>query len=123
MALGGGRCGRAHRGILLFRRTGHERRPDPSSDAGATVRAPPPELFRHPTSTPPRPMLRWYRFLVLLLVAMLSAMPVRTAWAAPSTGSPEIGELAPGNGNPAGPALVVPHDVPIVLPTAREAIP
>jgi hypothetical protein len=36
---------------------------------------------------------------------------------------PEIGALPPGAPDAKGPALVAPHDVPIVPPTAREAIP
>src|SRR5687767_542376 len=77
-------------------------------------------------------MHRWTRRLLSFLVAFVLAFG-NVAGASAKT--PEIGEAptlnrrealpnAPGR-EPVehGPALVVPHDVPVVLPTAREAIP
>jgi hypothetical protein len=72
-------------------------------------------------------MPRWirhlYAFCIALVLAFGTVRPVDAK-------TPEIGELpanAPGvGGGPEqakGPALIVPHDVPVVLPTAHETIP
>lgn len=69
-------------------------------------------------------MRRWIRHLFALCLALVLAFGVRSAGAT----TPEIGELrapavvgAPEHAR--GPALVVPNDVPVVLPTAHETIP
>lgn len=74
-------------------------------------------------------LLRRLHLFVLTLVLWVSAASSSLAARAP-----EVGELPPGAPPPGhiappptadtkAPALVVPHDVPIVLPTAKEAIP
>ncbi len=68
-------------------------------------------------------MSRWCRFLFSLLTALFVSLGSAPAFA---RGPAEIGALspgAPGSSDTRGPALVVPHDVPIVLPTAHVAIP
>jgi hypothetical protein len=68
-------------------------------------------------------MHRWLRLLVALVVASLLTLGSPSARAA----MPELGELPTpavrSDSRDAAPGLTVPHDVPIVLPTAREAIP
>lgn len=76
--------------------------------------------------------VRRVAFRLAFLAAFLFAFgaATRVASAAPA----EIGELPPGapgvgrldtkpSSDAKGPTLIVPHDVPVVLPTAREAIP
>jgi len=70
-------------------------------------------------------MSRWCRFLFSVLTALFVSLGSAPAFARPQA---EIGVApadAPGGGSSdtRAPALVVPHDVPIVLPTARVAIP
>jgi hypothetical protein len=65
-------------------------------------------------------MPRWCRHLLALLVAFVFAFG--DLGAAHAKG-PELGEMPPAAPGPSGPALVVPHDVPVILPTARESIP
>lgn len=68
-------------------------------------------------------MSRWSR----LFFALLSALIVSLTSIAASARPAEIGALSAGSPAPAGgavdPPLVVPHDVPIVLPTAHATIP
>jgi hypothetical protein len=71
------------------------------------------ELFRHPNST----MQRFSRLVFALVAALLFVMG-GTAWA----GEPSIGEMPP-QATATTPPLVVPRDVPIVLPTAAQALP
>ncbi|MCW5835148.1 MAG: hypothetical protein KIS78_22300 [Labilithrix sp.] len=67
-------------------------------------------------------MSRWSRFLLTLLTALALSFGSLSASARPA----EIGDLpagAPGSDDAHGPPLVVPHDVPVILPTAHAAIP
>jgi hypothetical protein len=67
-------------------------------------------------------MLRWCSRLLALFFVIVAMTASSSAFAA----QPELGALPQGAPAPgaAGPTvLTVPHDVPIVLPTAREAIP
>ncbi|MBN9165912.1 MAG: hypothetical protein BGO98_25175 [Myxococcales bacterium 68-20] len=66
-------------------------------------------------------MSRWTRFLFALLTALAVSFGSLTASARPT----EIGALPAGAGgdDAHGPTFVVPHDVPIVLPTAQVTIP
>ncbi|MBX3225043.1 MAG: hypothetical protein KF795_31285 [Labilithrix sp.] len=66
-------------------------------------------------------MSRWSRFLFALLTALALSLGSGAASARPA----EIGSApgAPGGDDAHGPALSVPHDVPIVLPIAHAAIP
>ncbi len=67
-------------------------------------------------------MSRWSRLLLALLTALALSFGSLNASARPT----EIGDLpagAPGTHDAHGPPLVVPHDVPVILPTARVAIP
>jgi hypothetical protein len=70
-------------------------------------------------------MTRATRFFFALITALVLSFGSLSAWARPA----EIGALpanappASGNSEAHGPALVVPHDVPVVLPTAHAAIP
>jgi hypothetical protein len=66
-------------------------------------------------------MHRWIRLALGLVVAIFLALGVgaRTAYAGPA----EIGELPPSAAAAKGPALIVPHDVPLVLPTAALVVP
>lgn len=63
----------------------------------------------------------WCRQVLALLAALVLALgDVSRA----SAKEAEIGALPPGaSGHASGPTLVVPHDVPVLLPTARSAIP
>lgn len=69
-------------------------------------------------------MSRWCRFLFALLTALFVSTGSARAFA---RGPAEIGALPAATSSDThgshGPALVVPHDVPIVLPTAHAAIP
>ena len=65
-------------------------------------------------------MSRWCRILFALLTALVVSLGSAPAFA---RGPAEIGAAPPGKNDDRGPALVVPHDVPVVLPTAHAAIP
>ena len=69
-------------------------------------------------------MARRLRSLLALFVALAVMLGSggAAARAGGARGVPELGQAPPAPES-RGPALVVPHDVPIVLPTAREAIP
>ncbi len=71
-------------------------------------------------------MFRWSRTLVALLIALFVSLGSTPAIAKPA----EIGALPAAAAAPSGvpgevrePALVVPQDVPVILPTAHAAIP
>jgi hypothetical protein len=67
-------------------------------------------------------MARWFRFLCAFLTALVVSFGSFSADARPA----EIGAVPPGEAgglDTHGPPLVVPHDVPVVLPTAHAAIP
>jgi hypothetical protein len=74
-------------------------------------------------------MTRWCRIVFALLVALVvgSVGSPSFAWAGERPGA-EPPALVPGmpgepKGDARGPTLVVPHDVPVMLPTAHGAIP
>jgi Peptidase MA superfamily len=64
-------------------------------------------------------MFRWLRLVFALFAALLVSAASSAAYARPA----EIGAAPPGADVSHGPPLVVPHDVPVLLPTAHAAIP
>ena len=66
-------------------------------------------------------MHRWLRTLFGLVFALVLALGIgpRAAYA----GQAEIGEVPPAGATAKGPALIVPHDVPLVLPAAAKVLP
>lgn len=73
-------------------------------------------------------MSRWPRFLLALLTALVLSLGGGPAFGRAEGRSPEIGAVPAGAPPAAAPAradapLVVPHDVPVMLPTAHAAIP
>jgi hypothetical protein len=68
-------------------------------------------------------MHRWIRLALGLFVALVMALGAGTRSAYAASGAGEIGELPPAAGTSKGPALIVPHDVPLVLPTAAKIVP
>ena len=76
-------------------------------------------------------MTRWSRLLFSLLTALLVSLGGAPAFArgpqaeigALPPGAPNAPNNASGASDTKAPALVVPHDVPVVLPTAHAAIP